>query len=92
MDTAEMIPKRVNYYDSRSNEEIMFDALKQLPKGYYVFHSFKIHRFIEDDYLARRECDFVVFHPEHGVLCIECKSNTKISPKDYTGFFFNLQP
>ena len=56
-----------------SREEIMFDKLKNLPEDYYVFHSFKIVS-VDAGVITASETDFVVFHPNKGILCIEAKA------------------
>ena len=76
-----MFPERINDYDPKSNEDVVFEAFKKLPGDYYVFHSFRIHRFIEteeESVFVRRECDFIIFHPQLGILCIECKNKKNI--------------
>ena len=75
---AKMFPERINEYASTSHEEVAFEKFKKLPKDYYVFHSFRIHRFTEENVFVRRECDFIIFHPQLGILCIECKSKKDI--------------
>ena len=56
-----------------SREKIMFNALKDLSEEYYVFHSFKIVS-IDADVITASETDFVIFHPQKGILCIEAKA------------------
>ena len=56
-----------------SREKIMFNALKDLSEEYYVFHSFKIVC-IDADVITASETDFVIFHPQKGILCIEAKA------------------
>lgn len=56
-----------------SREKIMFNALKDLSEDYYVFHSFKIVS-IDADVITASETDFVIFHPQKGILCIEAKA------------------
>lgn len=72
---AIMIPKTPREHDAASAEGVMFEALKSLPDDYYVFHSvslfYKNQKF--DNHIAR-ECDFVVFNPNKGLLCIEAKN------------------
>ena len=56
-----------------SREEIMFKVLKDLPEEYYVFHSFKIVN-VDEGVINASETDFVIFHPQKGILCIEAKA------------------
>ena len=51
----------------------MFDVLKGLSEEYYVFHSFKIVS-VDADVITASETDFVIFHPNKGILCIEAKA------------------
>lgn len=76
---AKMFPERVNDYVETSREDEAFEALKNLSKDYYVFHSFNIHHIMEDNTLVRRQCDFLVFNPLMGILCIECKNVKNIT-------------
>ena len=39
---AVMIPANAEYFDERSMEELMFNALKNLPDDYYVFYNLRI--------------------------------------------------
>ena len=75
--SATMIPADGGYFDPKSGEQAMFNALSKLPTGYYVFHSYRIVRLIPDKGLNENEVDFLVFHPDYGCLFIECK-NAKI--------------
>lgn len=69
-----MIPSIPHEFDVRSMEDIMFEALeKNLPKEYYVFHSFKILT-IKRGIFRESETDFVIFHPNKGILCLEAKA------------------
>ena len=70
---AKMIPETPREFSPSSLEGVMFDSLSNLPDGYYVFHSFKIVS-VKDGVIRESETDFVVFHPEKGLLCIEAKA------------------
>ena len=70
---AIMIPEKPRNYDPSSMEGIMFDALTLLPDQYYVFHSLKIST-VRDNTFYESETDFVIFHPEKGLICIEAKA------------------
>ena len=73
---AHMIPSEGGYFDPKSKEKEMFDALKTLPEDYYVFHSYRLVRLIPDKGLNENEIDFLVFNPNYGCLFIECKNQT----------------
>lgn len=70
---ANMIPAKPRDFTPASMEGVMFDALASLPDDYYVFHSFKIVS-VNDNTLYESETDFVIFHPDLGVLCLEAKA------------------
>ena len=57
-----------------SREEDIYDSLSLLPDEYTVIHSF---RMIDKDArgaITQREADFVIFHNNLGILCIEAKA------------------
>lgn len=70
---AVMCPETPREFHPASLEGMMFQALSALPDSYYVFHSFTVIR-ADDNGLSECEVDFVIFHPEKGVLCIEAKA------------------
>ncbi len=70
---AQMYPETPRECTEESQERRMFEALEKLPQEYCIFHSFSIVRIIEDT-LYESETDFVVFHPQKGLLCIEAKA------------------
>lgn len=71
---ARMIPTDGGYFDPKSKEKEMFDALSTLPDDYYVFHSYRLVNLIPDKGLNENEIDFLVFNPNYGCLFIECKN------------------
>lgn len=88
---AVMIPTSPNGFDERSHEGDMFEALKQLPDDYYVFHSFKILKTANNKF-KEREMDFVVFNQEKGLMVIEAKANSKISYRDGRWYYNDMIP
>lgn len=72
-----MIPPVPKVFDEKSDEGMVFNALKKLPDEYYVFHSVAI-TVVENETLYEREIDFVVAHPKKGILCIEAKNGSGI--------------
>jgi hypothetical protein len=70
---AIMIPATPHSYDRLSLEGLMFDALSELPDDYFVIHSFKIAT-VESGEYRENEGDFVIFHPQKGIICIEAKA------------------
>lgn len=73
---AIMIPRKPTDFTPASLEDVMFDALRSLPDEYYVFHSFQVAQaeLHEDGTRTVREADFLVFHPNKGIICIEAKA------------------
>lgn len=65
------VPREVNEY---SREDEMFKALESLPDDYTVVHSFTVLT-IENKKICESESDFVVIHPEKGILFIEAKAS-----------------
>lgn len=70
---AHMIPGTPKDFHPSSLEGTMFSALETLPDDFYVLHSFKVIS-ITDGAVRESETDFVVFHPERGILCLEAKA------------------
>lgn len=68
-----MFPSIPKDFSDASAEGIMFDALAKLPDTYYVFHSFVIVT-VKNGKVYESETDFVIFHPNKGILCIEAKN------------------
>ena len=48
-------------------ECMVFDKCKQLPDDFHVFHSVSFCHSNEG------ECDFIIFHPAYGYICLEVK-------------------
>ena len=65
-----------SFFDPRSHEDIIWNALKKLPDDWYVFHSIHIYDPHVDDYDGKQEVemDFVVLIPSKGCIVIEAKS------------------
>lgn len=71
---ARMIPPRgPRDFTPASQEGIIFDALASLPDEFIVVHSMRMVTSLHDD-LRENEADFIVFHREFGILCIEAKA------------------
>lgn len=70
---AIMIPTD-GYFEPKSGEKDMFEALKKLPDDYYVFHSYRLVQLIPDKGLNENEIDFLIFNPNYGCLFLECKN------------------
>lgn len=71
---AKMLPARPRTFAKGSLEDLMFEALeKKLPHDYYVIHSFKLIT-VKDETIFESETDFIVYHPEKGIICLEAKA------------------
>ena len=88
---AIMIPEKPRAFKPESREDLMFEALKQLPDSYYVVHSFRINKVSDDNSIYDSEADFVVFHPHKGIVCIEAKAS-KVSCYDGEWYYANGEP
>lgn len=71
---ARMIPAVPREFDERSREGEMFYALERLPDEYTVVHSFRIVR-VENKVIHESETDFVIIHPDKGILFLEAKAS-----------------
>jgi hypothetical protein len=61
---------------SHDSERLVYEGLQALPQGYVVLHSFPWVRPARDlihEPLREGEADFVVLHPERGLLILEVK-------------------
>ncbi len=73
---ARMIPtvEEKSSYNGSLGEEVLFEALKKLPDEFVVFHSVKWNRKDRCNNVRWGEADFVIFHPQRGLLVVEVKS------------------
>ena len=70
---AKMIPAKPRTITPSSLEDIMFDALANLPDDYYVFHSLRIIT-VDQGVFNESETDFVIFNPQKGIISLEAKA------------------
>lgn len=72
---ARMFPNRLLAGTQSNAERKVFHALKDLlPESYTVFHSVPVYRRLDDGgRLADGEVDFLLAHPDKGVLLLEVK-------------------
>ena len=70
---ALMYPPTPKEYSENSLEGIMFNAFKQMSDDYMVFHSMTVTT-ASGEIIEQSETDFVIFHPQKGVLCVEAKA------------------
>lgn len=72
---ATMYPAEPKEFAPESHEDVVFYAMRDnLPSDYHVFHSLTLKRKEKNNRLIQREIDFVIFHPQKGILCIEAKA------------------
>lgn len=70
---AIMCPTKPREIEKNSKEDLMFKMLEKLSDSYYVFHSFSIVD-VSNSVLYESETDFIIFHPNKGIISIEAKS------------------
>lgn len=60
----------------QDSERVVYEALRALPTGFVVMHSFPWLRPAQDlasEPFREGEADFVILHPQHGLLVLEVK-------------------
>lgn len=73
---ARFIPDVATSDIVHDSERVVYDALRGLPTGFVVLHSFPWLRPTRDlagEPLREGEADFVILHPDRGLLVIEVK-------------------
>lgn len=73
---ARFIPEVAPEHIVHESERVVYEALRGLPAGFVVMHSFPWLRPTRDlvgEPLREGEADFVVLHPERGLLVLEVK-------------------
>jgi len=77
---AHMIPETMLEFDPQGREDVVFNALKiGLGDDYWVLHSCNVNQTGRDGAFYEKEVDFVIYHREKGILCIEVKNGRGIS-------------
>lgn len=85
---ARMIPKNEIDFNNSYGEEKLYNTLKKLDDQYIVFHSIRWkNEMLKDIY---GEADFIILHPEKGILNIEVKSG-EILLEDKKWYQINLE-
>lgn len=87
---AVMIPEIPNPFQTRSLEDVMFEALKSLPDSCMIFHSFRLTD-VKAGILNESETDFIIFDRKRGVLCLEAKAGA-VSFRDGRWMYGNGTP
>ena len=71
---ATMYPSELLEFDERSKEDLIYKALRDgLSSEYHVFHSQQIRHVDDSAALREKEIDFLIYHKDKGVLCLEAK-------------------
>lgn len=84
---AYMIPNEPRSAKPESLEGLIFESLKHgLPPEYIVVHSYKLLDI--DEQIHERETDFIIFHKEKGIICVEAKAG-KIYYEDGKWYYAN---
>ncbi len=71
------------------SEEVVYKALSALPDGYVVMHSYpwlRPNRSLKEEPLREGEADFLVLHPQKGMLVLEVKGGQNIQLKERTWY------
>ena len=88
---AHMIPPEPKDFDKKSDEGVVFEALKKLSDDYYVFHSVLVNGVVNNE-LIEREIDFVIVNRKYGILCLEAKNGSFIHYSDRTWRYSSGKP
>lgn len=88
---AHMIPPQPKDFDDKSDEGIVFEALKKLPDDYYVFHNVIVNGVVDND-LIEREIDFMIVNRRYGILCLEAKNGQFIQYYDRAWHYSSGKP
>lgn len=73
---ARFVPEVAQEDIVHDSERVVYEALRALPTGFVVLHSFPWLRPMRDlagEPLREGEADFVILHPERGLLVLEVK-------------------
>lgn len=76
---ARLVPDVTDESIIHDSERLVIQALKQLSEGFVVIHSFpwlRPLRDLDNTPLREGEADFVVLHPERGMLVLEVKGGS----------------
>lgn len=84
---AIMHPSDITRRKHVKSEESFFNACRdQLSDKYHVFFSVRWYS-EEDGKRIDSECDFLIFNPDYGFLCVECKGGNGIYVDDNDTWF-----
>ncbi len=81
---AKMIPNNISSYNFTESEHMIYKLLKEnLPKDYIVYYSITYHiPSNRGKYFYRGEVDFIILHPDYGLICMEVKGGKGLIYKD----------
>lgn len=76
---AIMYPSNIESYNYTESEKFFYNKLKyNLSDDFKVFYSIRWYKNINNK-KEHSECDFLIFHPNHGYLTIEVKGGVEIT-------------
>lgn len=78
------LPDSVRHDPARQAEALVYDQLRLLDDDHHVFYSVKWQANSTRGVPRDGEADFVIAHPEHGVLVVEVKGG-RVEYQGYTG-------
>ena len=85
---AEMHPKDITKKKHVPSEKKLFNAFRdQLSSKFHVFFSVRWYSIDESGKREDSECDFLIFNPDYGFLCIEVKGGKGIYVDDNDDWF-----
>lgn len=97
---AIMHPENIVRYNAYSEVKFFNACKEQLSDKFHVFYSLRWYTTNQEGVREDSECDFLIFNPDYGFLCIEVKGGNKISVEEgkwyledsYGGRVLNCSP
>lgn len=97
---AIMHPENIVRYNAYSEVKFFNACKEQLSDKFHVFYSLRWYTTNQEGVREDSECDFLIFNPDYGFLCIEVKGGNRISVEEgkwyledsYGGRVLNCSP
>lgn len=97
---AIMHPENIIRFNAYSEIKFFNACKEQLSDKFHVFYSLRWYTTNQEGIREDSECDFLIFNPDYGFLCIEVKGGSRISVEEgkwyledsYGGRFLNCSP
>lgn len=86
---AHMIPENPKDFTPQSHEGFVFEALKQLPDNYWVFHSVSTIGVRKSNIFYEKEIDFLIADQNRGFICLEVKAGSNITFQNGNWYYSN---